>query len=73
MRDDSGDPYNNNTLMGKEIMAALLRACTALLPVAISPYGRMGPMFLRFLFGTWTGPHYKFDWRRPMAQKCITK
>jgi hypothetical protein len=50
-------------------MAALLRAGTALLPVAISPYGCMGPMFLRFLFGTWAGPHYKFDRRRPMAQK----
>ena len=38
MRDGSGNPYNNNTLAGKEIMAALLWAGTALFPVAISPY-----------------------------------
>jgi hypothetical protein len=73
MRDGSGDPYNNNILTGEEITAALLRAGTALLPVAISPYGRMGPMFLRFLFGTWAGPHYKFDRRRPMAQKMYSQ
>jgi hypothetical protein len=52
MRDGSGHPCNNNTLMSMEIMAALLQAGTALLPVAISPYGRMDSMFLRFLFGT---------------------
>jgi hypothetical protein len=73
MRDGSGDPYNNNTLTGEEIMAALLRAGTALLPVAIGPYGRMGPMFLHFLFGTWAGPHYKFNRRRPMAQKMYNQ
>jgi hypothetical protein len=59
MRDGSGNPYNNNTLTGKEIMAALLWAGTALLPVAISLHGRMGPMFLHFLFGKWAGPYYK--------------
>ena len=73
MRDGSGNPYNNNTLTGKEIMSALLRAGTALLPLAISLYAHMGPMFLRFLFRTWACPHYKFNRQQPMAQKLYNQ
>ena len=51
----------------------LLQAGTALLPVAISLYGHMSPMFLHFLFETWTGTHYKFDRRQPMALKIYNQ
>ena len=73
MRDGISNTYNNNMLTDEEIMVALLQAGTALLPVVISPYVRMGLMFFCFLFGRWAGPHYKFDRWQSLAQKMYNQ
>ena len=42
---------NDNYLKGNVIMGQLLDQNMVLIPLAISPYGRWGPMFHTFLFG----------------------
>ena len=67
MRDGRSDPYNNSSLTGEEIIQRLLEQNEVLIPCAISPHGRWGPMFHYFLFGKMTVPHHKFPHTRPFA------
>ena len=66
------DPTNHNSLTGEEIIQCLLKTWEILLPVAISPLGKWGPMFHYFLFGTWPEPtKYKFPKTRPNAEQMF--
>ena len=51
-RDGLCDPYNYTSFTGEQIIHDMLKTNRVLIPVAISPYGRWGPMFHKFLFGT---------------------
>ena len=72
MRNGKSDPYNFNSLTGEEIIERLLIGMCILLPVAISPYGRWGPMFHNFLFGRMK-EIYKFPKTRPNAEKMYNR
>ena len=72
MRNGMSDPTNHNSLTGEEIIQCLLKTWEILLPVAISPLGKWGPMFHYFLFGTWPEPtKYKFPKTRPNAEQMF--
>lgn len=73
MRDGKSDPHNNSSLSGEEIIQYLLDAFEVLIPVAISPHGRWGPMFHYFLFGTMAEEHYKFPATRHAAARMYAR
>ena len=69
MREGKSDPYNSSSLTGEEIIKYLLDTDRVLIPMAISPYGRWGPMFHKFLFGNMYTPDHKFPKTRPAAER----
>ena len=69
MRDGTADPYNSTSLTGEEIIHELLDSGQVLLPLAISPYGRWGPMFHKFLFGKLYTADHGFPKSRPSAER----
>ena len=73
MRAGKGDRYNNNSLTGDEIIGDLIKTDKVLIPFAISPYGRMGPMAMRFLFGDDPPVKYKFPATRPNAERMCNR
>jgi hypothetical protein len=69
-RDGASDPNHHNSLTGDEIIGRLLDYLNAvLIPAAVSPYGRWGPMFHNFLFGKLTHRQKKFRLNRPNATR----
>ena len=72
-REGHCDPHNNNTMTGEEIMDYLLRTNRVLIPVAISPHGRWGPMFHKFLFGTMSDKPPSFSHTRPRARQMYER
>ena len=72
-REGHCDPHNNNTMTGEQIMDYLLRTNRVLIPVAISPYGRWGPMFHKFLFGTMSEEPPNFYATRAKARQMYER
>ena len=68
MRDGACDQYTHTSWSGDEIIGEMLKARIGLLPYAISPHGRPGPMAQRWLYGGWSAPAYKFPTSRPNAR-----
>ena len=68
MRDGACDQYTHTSWTGDEIIGEMLKARIGLLPYAISPHGRPGPMAQRWLYGGWSAPAYKFPETRPNAK-----
>ena len=73
MRDGMCDTTNNNTLTGEQIIGELLDTGQVLLPWTISPHGRFGPMFRRFLYGESLGHNYTFPATRPNAARMFNR
>ena len=75
MREGKMDPYNNCFLSGEQIIEDLYNTNRVLIPLAVSPYGRWGPLFHSFLFDKL--PHgssvsdYKFSPTRRAAEKMF--
>jgi hypothetical protein len=72
-RDGHCDPYNHTSFTGEQINHDMLQTNRVLIPVAISPYGRWGPMFHKFLFGTMSDEPIKFFKTRPKAQQMYDR
>ena len=49
MRDSITDAFGT-TIFGDELIGELVKAGIVLIPMAIDPHGRLGPMFMNFLF-----------------------
>ncbi|KAL7525545.1 hypothetical protein ACHAXR_001054, partial [Thalassiosira sp. AJA248-18] len=74
MRDGKLDTISNCYLTGEQIIEILYRTNRVLIPMAVSPYGRWGPMFHHFLFGSMPGnPQYKFPATRPAAARMFDR
>ena len=73
-RDGQADDHTTTLLTGDEIIGDLLRSGRVLIPLAISPYGRWGPMFHHFLFGRmYTTGHTFRRATRPNATAMYTR
>ena len=52
MRADKIYKGTNNTIRGEDVTGEILKNMDMLIPMAIDGHGRMGPLMMRFLFGT---------------------
>ena len=62
---------SNASMTGEDIMRDFNARNYALLPAAISPYGKMGNIIERFMFGTETLPFPSFGPSKPQAKKAF--
>ena len=69
-RDGKTNKKTGASMTGEDIMRDFNARNYALLPAAISPYGKMGNIIERFLFGTDALPFPSFGPSRPQAKKA---
>jgi hypothetical protein len=68
-RGNKRDPATGTQIKGDAIIGDLLQRNMTLLPFAIDPFGRLGPLALAFLFGTLTTKALTILPSRPHASK----
>jgi hypothetical protein len=64
---------NNTTISGDQVIGDLLHQNMILLPFAIDPFGRWGPILQNFLLRSETNLEYKFHATRPNAKIMFHK
>jgi hypothetical protein len=64
---------NNTTISGDQVIGDLLHQNLILLPFAIDPFGRWGPILQNFLLRSETTLEYKFHATRPNAKIMVHK
>jgi hypothetical protein len=68
-RGNKRDPATGTQIKGDAIIGDLLQQNMTLLPFAINPFGRLGPLACAFLFGTLPTKALTFPPSRPHASK----
>ena len=73
MRQGTSNPSTQASLTGDQIIGELIRLTTLLIPAAISPHGRWGPLFHLFLFGTLAVEQKPFPLWRPNTSRMYRR
>jgi len=72
-RTNKTDPSTSTITHGDTVIGHLLNGNMLLIPFAIDPLGRFGPLLQNFLFGQHAAPQLRFPPSRPNATQMYTK
>ncbi len=72
-RGNKRDPTTGTTIPGDTIIGDILHNNTTLIPFAIDPFGRLGPILHHFLFGTRPTVPLSFPPSQPHATEMCTR